>query len=194
VRHCDGSGFTILWQDDLGGLEIKNKSASDRRAADRRTFVINIGNILQRWSNGASRDRASVINRYGKDRYSIPSSPTELSHGDRPMSTRPRPTSRVHLRDTSTRTTSASTQRASQRRRIEIQLRPEGYMDLERRTSSFWKPRNGDLDRAASWQYRTDGAGLRRGAPTFTTFVRSAHAGETSATTASRLCAGTFDV
>jgi len=71
--HCDGSGFTILWQDDLGGLEIKNKSGEWIGVPPiDGTFVINIGNILQRWSNGRfSSTEHRVINRYGKDRYSI---------------------------------------------------------------------------------------------------------------------------
>ncbi|HEX4234877.1 MAG TPA: 2OG-Fe(II) oxygenase family protein, partial [Caldimonas sp.] len=71
--HRDGSGFTILWQDNLGGLEIRNKSGEWIGVPPiDGSFVINIGNILQAWSNGRfSSTEHRVINRYGKDRYSI---------------------------------------------------------------------------------------------------------------------------
>jgi isopenicillin N synthase-like dioxygenase len=71
--HCDGGSFTILWQDSLGGLEVRNKSGDwvGVPPADG-TFVINIANLLQRWTNGRfSSTEHRVINRYGKDRYSI---------------------------------------------------------------------------------------------------------------------------
>ena len=71
--HCDGGSFTILWQDPLGGLEVRNKSGDwvgVPPIAD--TFVINIANLLQRWTTGRfSSTEHRVINRYGKDRYSI---------------------------------------------------------------------------------------------------------------------------
>jgi isopenicillin N synthase-like dioxygenase len=74
VPHSDSGGFTILWQDNLGGLEIQSKSGEWVGAppiAD--TFVINLGNIMQIWTNGQfSSTPHRVINRGGKDRYSIP--------------------------------------------------------------------------------------------------------------------------
>jgi isopenicillin N synthase-like dioxygenase len=71
--HCDGGGFTILWQDNEGGLEIKNKSGEWVGVPPiEDTFVINIGNMLQRWTNGRfSSTEHRVINRNGNDRYSI---------------------------------------------------------------------------------------------------------------------------
>jgi isopenicillin N synthase-like dioxygenase len=71
--HCDGGGFTILWQDNQGGLEIRNKSGEWVGVPPiEGTFVINIGNMLQRWTNGRfSSTEHRVINRYGADRYSI---------------------------------------------------------------------------------------------------------------------------
>ena len=71
--HTDNDAFTILAQDDTGGLQT--------RLADGRfvpvpfipnTFVINTGDILERWSNGkykASPHR--VIAPPGKERYSV---------------------------------------------------------------------------------------------------------------------------
>jgi isopenicillin N synthase-like dioxygenase len=71
--HCDGGSFTILWQDSLGGLEVLNKSGDWVGVPPiEDTFVINIANLLQLWTNGRfSSTEHRVINRYGKDRYSI---------------------------------------------------------------------------------------------------------------------------
>jgi isopenicillin N synthase-like dioxygenase len=71
--HCDGGSFTILWQDSLGGLEVRNKSGEWVGVPPiDGPFVINIANLLQRWTNGRfSSTEHRVINRYGKDRYSI---------------------------------------------------------------------------------------------------------------------------
>jgi isopenicillin N synthase-like dioxygenase len=71
--HCDGGSFTILWQDSLGGLEVRNKRGDWVGVPPiDGTFVINIANLLQLWTNGRfSSTEHRVINRYGKDRYSI---------------------------------------------------------------------------------------------------------------------------
>ena len=71
--HCDGGSFTILWQDSQGGLEVKNKRGEWVGVPPiEGTFVINIANLLQRWTNGRfSSTEHRVINRFGKDRYSI---------------------------------------------------------------------------------------------------------------------------
>jgi isopenicillin N synthase-like dioxygenase len=74
VPHTDSGGFTILWQDNNGGLEIQSKSGEWVGAppiAD--TYVINLGNMMQIWTNGLfSSTPHRVINTGGKDRYSIP--------------------------------------------------------------------------------------------------------------------------
>jgi isopenicillin N synthase-like dioxygenase len=74
VAHTDSGGFTILWQDDVGGLETVNGRGEwvvVPPIAD--TFVINIGDQLQAWSNGRFPSTPHrVINRYGVNRYSIP--------------------------------------------------------------------------------------------------------------------------
>ena len=74
VPHSDSGGFTILWQDEWGGLEIQNKNGEWVGAPPvEGTFVINIGNIMQIWSNGEfSSTPHRVVNRSGQDRYSIP--------------------------------------------------------------------------------------------------------------------------
>jgi len=74
VAHSDSGCFTILWQDDESGLEVQNRNGDWVGAppiAD--SFVVNIGNILQYWSNGEfSSTPHRVINRGNRDRYSIP--------------------------------------------------------------------------------------------------------------------------
>lgn len=74
VPHTDAGAFTILWQDDGDGLEIQNKSGEWIGAPSiPDTFVINLGNIMQIWTGGRfSSTPHRVINRGGRDRYSIP--------------------------------------------------------------------------------------------------------------------------
>jgi len=74
VPHSDSGGFTILWQDDNGGLEVQSKNGEWVGAPPiDDTFVINLGNIMQIWTNGRfSSTPHRVINRAGRDRYSIP--------------------------------------------------------------------------------------------------------------------------
>ena len=86
VPHSDSGAFTILWQDDNGGLEVRSKHGEWVGAPPLEdSFVVNIGDILQYWSNGRySSTQHRVINRNGADRYSIPyfvnpSADTEIS-------------------------------------------------------------------------------------------------------------------
>jgi isopenicillin N synthase-like dioxygenase len=74
VPHADSGGFTILWQDENDGLEVQSKSGDWVGAPPiAGTFVINIGNVMQTWSNGRfSSTPHRVINRSGRDRFSIP--------------------------------------------------------------------------------------------------------------------------
>lgn len=74
VAHSDSGCFTILWQDDESGLEVQNHAGEWVGAPPLAgSFVVNIGNILQYWSNGEfSSTPHRVINRNNRDRYSIP--------------------------------------------------------------------------------------------------------------------------
>jgi isopenicillin N synthase-like dioxygenase len=74
VPHSDSGGFTILWQDTNGGLEIQSKSGEWVGAPPiPDTYVINLGNVMQIWTNGRfSSTPHRVINSGGRDRYSIP--------------------------------------------------------------------------------------------------------------------------
>jgi len=74
IPHTDSGAFTILWQDANGGLEVRSKNGEWVGAPPvEDSFVVNIGDILQYWSNGRySSTQHRVINRHGVDRYSIP--------------------------------------------------------------------------------------------------------------------------
>ncbi|MBV9521474.1 MAG: isopenicillin N synthase family oxygenase [Alphaproteobacteria bacterium] len=74
VPHSDSGGFTILWQDESGGLEVQSKNGEWVGAPPiEDTFVINLGNVMQIWTNGRfSSTPHRVINRFGRDRYSVP--------------------------------------------------------------------------------------------------------------------------
>jgi isopenicillin N synthase-like dioxygenase len=72
--HTDTNAFTILAQDANGGLEIRNRE--DEWVAVPPiggTFVVNVGEVLKVWTDGIfSSTLHRVINRSGRERYSIP--------------------------------------------------------------------------------------------------------------------------
>jgi isopenicillin N synthase-like dioxygenase len=72
--HTDYGFITLLAQDDVGGLEVKNKAGEWVPAPPvPGTFVMNVGDILARWSNDRFVSTPHrVINRSGKERYSQP--------------------------------------------------------------------------------------------------------------------------
>lgn len=71
--HCDYEMFTILMQTERG-LQVMNRAGEWVEAPPiEDTFVINIGDMLMRWSNGRFRSTPHrVINRSGRERYSFP--------------------------------------------------------------------------------------------------------------------------
>jgi isopenicillin N synthase-like dioxygenase len=72
--HTDHGIITVLWQDDCGGLEV---CLPDGRWAGVAplpgSLVVNIGELMTRWTNGRLKSTLHrVVNRSGRDRFSIP--------------------------------------------------------------------------------------------------------------------------
>lgn len=51
--HADTSAVTILYQDGIGGLQVKNEKTGEFETIEpiRDAFVINLGNMFARWTN-----------------------------------------------------------------------------------------------------------------------------------------------
>ncbi|SLN42046.1 isopenicillin N synthase family dioxygenase [Roseisalinus antarcticus] len=73
-EHRDTGAFTILMQDDAGGLEVGHLEQEWVAARPiKGTYVINIGDMMMRWTNGRFISTMHrVVNRSVKDRYSMP--------------------------------------------------------------------------------------------------------------------------
>jgi len=72
--HTDPGVFTILAQDDTGGLEVRNR-VGDWIAAPpiAGSFVVNIGDMMQRWTNGRFVSTPHRVgNRGATGRISVP--------------------------------------------------------------------------------------------------------------------------
>ncbi len=72
--HCDFGCLTLLAQDDVGGLQVQTPGGQwidvPRLSG---AFVVNVGDMLHRWSNGLLRSTPHrVINHSGRERYSVP--------------------------------------------------------------------------------------------------------------------------
>jgi len=72
--HCDYECFTILTQDSVGGLEVQNASGAWVAAPPiDGTFVVNIGEMLQRWTNDVFRATPHRVRGVtGLERFSVP--------------------------------------------------------------------------------------------------------------------------
>lgn len=72
--HTDWGGVTLLAQDNLGGLEVVNVAGEWLEAAPiEGTFVVNLGDLMARWTNGLYQSTMHRVrnNKSDRDRYSI---------------------------------------------------------------------------------------------------------------------------
>ncbi|KAM9990959.1 hypothetical protein ACTFIY_007016 [Dictyostelium cf. discoideum] len=74
--HCDWGLFTLVYQDDVGGLEALSKSTGNwiNVKPIRGSFVFNIGDMLEIITKGhyISMFHQVIYNTSGRDRYSFP--------------------------------------------------------------------------------------------------------------------------
>ena len=72
--HTDYECFTILWQSDAEGLQVADRAGAWVEAPPiPGTFVVNIGDMMMRWTNGLFASTPHrVINTARRARYSMP--------------------------------------------------------------------------------------------------------------------------
>lgn len=73
--HTDFGGITILLQDEVGGLQVRNRVTNEWVDVQPTpgAVVVNTGNLFMRWTNDKYiSNMHRVINKTGKERYSVP--------------------------------------------------------------------------------------------------------------------------
>ncbi len=71
--HTDYGCLTLVWQDEVGGLQVRGKSGEWVTAHPiPGTFVVNVGDLLARWSNDRFASTPHrVVNSSGRARHSM---------------------------------------------------------------------------------------------------------------------------
>lgn len=72
--HADFGSLTILLQDAVGGLQVQDRETGDWIDAPplRGSFVVNVGDLFERWTNDRYRSSVHRVVPAGRDRYSVP--------------------------------------------------------------------------------------------------------------------------
>ncbi|MBI3706583.1 MAG: isopenicillin N synthase family oxygenase [Proteobacteria bacterium] len=71
--HADATAFTMLAQDDVGGLQVQSGPGWIAAPPIAGSFVINIGDMMARWTNDRFASTPHrVINASGRERFSVP--------------------------------------------------------------------------------------------------------------------------
>jgi isopenicillin N synthase-like dioxygenase len=73
-EHSDYGLLTILWQDDVGGLQVQTREGWVDAPPLSQSFVCNIGDMLDRMTGGLYRSTPHrvALNTSGRDRLSMP--------------------------------------------------------------------------------------------------------------------------
>ena len=71
--HTDYGCLTLLWQDQVGGLEVQTHEGEWVTAHPiENTLVVNVGDLMMRWTNeGFKSTPHRVVNSKGQERYSM---------------------------------------------------------------------------------------------------------------------------
>lgn len=73
VPHCDNGFITLLWQDQVGGLQVRTPSGDWEEVPPRENaLVVNFGRLLSDWSGGRIQATEHRIVGGTRSRHSIP--------------------------------------------------------------------------------------------------------------------------